>query len=257
MASTFKTDLGFNKWILSDKPMMEDFNTDNALTDQLLADRLSKASGGTVSGETNFTGGLKINGKESPKWLGVLESEDANSHYGTYETYYSQGGMNTPEPYGYLESMPGTNKDWALQRFTSGSADKLYFRRRDNRVWKPWVLYAQCPESLDFNLVNGFSKATFAIFQNKLYVDSAGNCHIWFAVGKNGGDIPAGIHKPITVPSNIASGAICYGVGEEYTSDANTRPAYAYITGTVVGIHTQAACKYLTGYVCWRRAGDL
>lgn len=36
MSSTNKTSLGFNQWILEDKPRMEDFNSDNALMDEKL-----------------------------------------------------------------------------------------------------------------------------------------------------------------------------------------------------------------------------
>ena len=36
MSSTNKTSLGFNQWILEDKPRMEDFNSDNALVDEKL-----------------------------------------------------------------------------------------------------------------------------------------------------------------------------------------------------------------------------
>ncbi|WP_143533556.1 hypothetical protein [Provencibacterium massiliense] len=43
MSSTNKTEMGFNQWSLADKPTMEDFNADNALTEQLLGERYTKA----------------------------------------------------------------------------------------------------------------------------------------------------------------------------------------------------------------------
>lgn len=43
MSSTNKTGLGFNQWILADKPTMEDFNADNVLVEQLLEERCTKS----------------------------------------------------------------------------------------------------------------------------------------------------------------------------------------------------------------------
>lgn len=47
MASTYKTNLGFNKWLESDKPRMEDFNRDNELVEdkiqQLIQEKVSKS----------------------------------------------------------------------------------------------------------------------------------------------------------------------------------------------------------------------
>ena len=42
MASTNKTELGFNEWIGSDRPMMEDYNSDNTICDSELQKRYTK-----------------------------------------------------------------------------------------------------------------------------------------------------------------------------------------------------------------------
>lgn len=90
MSSTNKTGLGFNQWILADKPTMEDFNADNVLVEQLLEERYTKGetderfapvsacvsesdranwdgkldkTGGTVTGPVNFTGNLTRGGE--------------------------------------------------------------------------------------------------------------------------------------------------------------------------------------------------
>lgn len=103
MSSTNKTTQGFNKWILEDKPQMADFNADNALTDQLLGDRytkeeadekfapltdaLLKLSGGTVTGLTNFTGGLQIGGEnivEYGRWTPTSTTFNITSSWGIY-----------------------------------------------------------------------------------------------------------------------------------------------------------------------------
>lgn len=117
MPSTNKTKLGFNQWFPTDKPKMADFNADNTLADQLLgerytkteadgkfapvsagitaeerinlADALLKTAGGTVSGLTNFTGGLQINnrpvaGVESGIWEPTGPTFEFATAYATY-----------------------------------------------------------------------------------------------------------------------------------------------------------------------------
>ncbi|WP_195282812.1 hypothetical protein [Harryflintia acetispora] len=89
MSSINKTELGFNQWALSDKPTMEDFNADNVLVDQLLADTLNKTAGGTVSGFTEFTKGLRVKGNEvatfeSGNWIPTCDAVAFSTSWASY-----------------------------------------------------------------------------------------------------------------------------------------------------------------------------
>ena len=100
MSSTNKTSLGFNQWILEDKPRMEDFNSDNALVDEKLvsANQRIEAVETSLGNKANLnspalTGVPTINGSkisiiEPPTWYDLPLTDDVQTYHASTKTAY-------------------------------------------------------------------------------------------------------------------------------------------------------------------------
>jgi len=132
MASTNKTSLGLNKWELSDKPVREDFNKDNAIIDEKITKLNSDLMSGIItSGGTGRRFQMFITSFTIPKIDTATNTFDINDFIPMNAYYINVIQRNQTDSPVVIGTFKAKNDHWKIRTdvATTGffSVSALYF----------------------------------------------------------------------------------------------------------------------------------